>query len=67
MAQQSLAASIWIPSAAGNVSIDNLAQARVAASGDMTNEVLWVWSMFAQQGLNIGVTTSQVSRIALSV
>jgi hypothetical protein len=62
VARKSLAASIWIPSAAGNVSIGDVTGLRLAVSTDMMNEVLWLWAVFAQQGLNIGKTTSQVRR-----
>jgi hypothetical protein len=61
VARKSLAASIWIPSAAGNVSIGDVTGLRLAVSTDMMNEMLWLWAVFAQQGLDIGKATSQVS------
>ena len=61
VARKSLAASIWIPVAAGNVSLSDVTGVRLAVSSDMMNEVLWLWAIFAKQGFTIGETTSQVS------
>ena len=61
MARRSLAASLWMPVAAGNVSLSDVTGVRLAVSSDMMNEVLWLWAIFAKQGFTIGETTSQVT------